>query len=359
MPSSYENPLAGMPDANIPSNPFWSGVNQNRREQMAQPFYDQAVQGGNLDLQKHQVEVGEFMSPQAVQMRESARAAELAKSKAETELIPGRTEVEKAKNNQILQTIPQETQLKLKENAQKISELEGKPVATFMKMGANLYSQIKDLPPAQQAQQYQNLIQQFQATHPGQQLPPAMQQFTAGTLDGLKSAYIMDMYSTDFQQKMAEGKQKGEYGVKEAGIHAGGTVAAASIAAKASTENNQRTLDYGTPARFATMQQRILSDPKASPEQKASAESTLYEIRSREIDDVLAKDPVLQSISTLAGTNPQARELYQSERTKMRIERLLSQGVTPRLQDFRSLYPGKSDSDLQKAAKAKFGKELK
>jgi len=84
----YTNVFSGLPDANIPNNPFVSGMNQSIRQESMMPFLRNANIQSDLTTQKQGAEVGEFMSPQAVQMRQAQRTKDTTSANTETMMIP-------------------------------------------------------------------------------------------------------------------------------------------------------------------------------------------------------------------------------------------------------------------------------
>lgn len=250
----YTNPMAGLPDANIPNNPFWSGVNQSQREVMAQPFMDMARQGQELELQRKATETGEYTSPWASAARRSKAEFETAEAGAKQKLLGPETEKKLLELQNYMQLAPTQQKIAMVEAAQKLSTAEAGPAHAFVDMLGSMHENVKDAPPAVQKEAFDRAVKQFHDLHPGMQLPPALAQWHP---NAMKDAWALSTLNQVARAKIAEDKAKAadEYkkSVDVAKIQAGAHMGAARIAADSEAKQN--------PGQLFARQMSVLASP--------------------------------------------------------------------------------------------------
>lgn len=365
----YNNVFAGLPDANIPGDGFWSGVNQSIRQESMNPFLSNANQQSNLETQKAQQTQQEFMSPSAMQMRESQRQAELATSQQTALTAPVEGASNREKFLQAQKTYGPEADAQVETARQKLNDIKHKPVRDFMEMIGNSADTLDKTPDPLKGAAYSQITDRFHSLYPDEKLPENLATYHQGTIPFAKLISAASTNTPDVRGKIAENAALEPGKNARANIAAKATLGAESMRAASAERMNAATIQANVGQRPEVVLQRIRSimndtSGKYSPAQKEQADREGYGIISGQIDRELAthQEPGLQA-AAINLAKPDGLKTYLKTKDAIRaqqIKNLVPQGFTPMLQDIKPLYPsGVSDAEIRKDFKETFGRDLR
>lgn len=324
--AEYMNPFAGsIAPESIPNNPFWSGVNTAQNQATMAPFLNMEMQRQQQGLQRTGMENQEFASPEAVEARKTSRTSLTSKNKLES-----------AEADQKLSNMPLQQQIHVKELKQHLQKLEGTPAAEMFNTLTEGVPALEKAPPAMKAATYAGLIKQFQATHPGQPIPPEYQNYSPEVEKQLSAARLARIMTPAHAQKIAEEKVKGEYALKGHEVSAGATVQAAREHVKGTLTAKQMEIDYAAkqnPGQYRVAQRKVLSNPNSTPEQREMAEEGLSTSLSDDMPKIYQGDPLLQSLTIAALSDPQAAEKIDARKSKLFEDHMVNNGIRVRMND--------------------------
>lgn len=358
----YENPARGLPDANIPNNPFWSGVNQSSREQNMLPFLRNANVQSDVETQTAQQKWADMMSPE----QRALRAAEINKGTVqntqEAQTLPFTEQLKRDEAGSKSRLLPHEEAVKLEQYKQDLAKVQGKPVHDFLEFTSNAAEDISKLPPPLQAQAYTQLKDQWKQMNPGIPLPPKFEQFTPDVvpmLKGVASAFANDPKLRG--QKVIQGMKEEGDTARNAATNAA-NIRIANIRESGDDRRAARLAEEGNIPRQMYNLRSVLQNPASKPEEKDRADQLLYQYINTEVDNLAAKDESLKAM-TLGILNPATKDKTIAEidqyKTRLLLDRLGRNGVRATLSDLKKAYPGQSDSKLKEAYKKAFGKDVR
>lgn len=163
MPDAYLNPGSAIDiNAGQGDNPFWSAFQGARREQMLQPFVDQARQSGQMDLMRKQMETGEFLGQEAQQQRSLQRRSDMATQQSNIDLQPARTKRELRQIDEDIRSMPGMTDAKIAQAAEITRNAKAAPHREMLSQLGQMYDVLKDAPEADRPFLYAGRIKQMQ-----------------------------------------------------------------------------------------------------------------------------------------------------------------------------------------------------
>lgn len=362
----YSNPESMFQNVDpIKTNPFWSGVQAGQNQAQAQPGMDINRAMQIMGLRKQQMENQEFASPEAMEARRSGLLAKSAENKGIIDKTPDMTAAEISKARAEIKAEPAMTAEKIAKAEQAASAARGKPQEDLIHTIGNSYDSIKAAPESKRPELWSNAVSQWEQTHPGVQVPERYRQWSPDRMTDLAATRYAQLHTPEFEQKMAEGKQKGEFGVKEHQISAAATVGAASIHARSAEKINTENLEAGKgiaqPGQILKLQ-KIMNDKESAPEEKQTAMAVLHDITQKEADLEISKDPGLKGLGEkmIMAQTPEERSTLIKEmdarKEKIRTDKLVDRNLM--LPMLRQKYPDKSDNDLKAAFKKATGRNL-
>lgn len=340
--TNYMNPAAGLPDTNIPNNPFYSGYNNALKMNMMQPFMENALQSQQLEQAKQIQSFKESMTPEAIEARKSAFPATIAKNKLST-----------AQSEATLENLPTQKKVDLAKMNDQILTLQGKPAGELVKTLGQHANTIDQLPPAARAMAWESIFGengQFAQTHPGWKIPDKYKHYSDDNLQEAKELNMAATMTPELKQKIMIEQEKGKAGVAKQAEANKGRLGAASITAASRIKAAQMQLDMPKNAVLQKLKyMKVLQDPNSPPEARSEAEGILQGLAANEFSNVLKSDPYLQNLQIGAlGKEPDSPEVQrlQSYTAQLKQKHLASYGIgnapkpTSQTYDPGKVYPG-------------------
>lgn len=365
MPDIYNNPFSGMPNPAVYDSPFMKSWKERERTDMAQPFIQNSLNSQTMDVQKQGQEMNEFMDPTAIGRRREEMGLGLEKAQAARQLLPQQTQSEQLALEQKIKTLPLETQRMIEEQGQKLATLKGQPVANLFEEMASLHPELSKMPPPLQAQAYKQAIESYKARHPGQELPPEIEQFGPHTMDSVKHAYLTHMMSIPHRQKLDELDTTARGNLNVAKEHTNSAVQVANIKERGDNARKKMDIDNGRgiPASVQILGMRKqLSGGNLPQDKREEIEGTMKGIIGRELDQEVQHDPAVKSLgdaismAVIQGKGDIVTQLTQQidqRKSRLKLEKYLENGIkTLRLSEVKAAYPGKTEAKIREAAKA-------
>jgi hypothetical protein len=262
----YTNPFVGLPEANVPGNPFLSRWNQIDRQQTMQPFVDMAKQRSQLDLQNEQIKSQEFASPQAREARMSGFSATASKNKFDA-----------AKATAELARLPEEEKFKYAELSNKIHSEEGKPYIQLFQELAGLSDVMEQTPEEHRPLVYKQWADRFSQTT-GRPVPPNYQNYNPTILEEAKAVKYGLVMTPKHQQDlgikgveaaaaMARQNASDRAAMQRVGAQQAGANSRAEAARTDASPKNK--------AQIINKAIQILENPNATPDEKRTAQFQL------------------------------------------------------------------------------------
>lgn len=249
----YENPFSAINPSDFGGNPGGPGfVNQwqtsvaTEKAEMAKPFIQMMKQRDEMELQKKQMEMGEFSSPEAVAARRQRMLLEGEKAGADRQRIAPELarDIEKAKQ-EVAQFGP-EAKAKIAQADKIAADIKNEPIKKFFAAAAD-YGGILNASkadPLTKAADYKQFIKDFKDQNPDITIPPNMEQWSANTGRYLAQAKLVSLHSVAHEQELEKAHVAADATVEGHRISSAGTVRAAEITAGASEKNSERI--YGS-----------------------------------------------------------------------------------------------------------------
>lgn len=257
-------------------SPFLRDMDRQKRFQLAQPFIDMAQQNQQMDMQKKQMEFGEFSSPQAQQLRQQQTQTKLIGEQQKARSLPWTTNEEIATAKSKIESAPAVTQKVIEEAKAAAMKAQGSPAEALFNEIGSANAEIKRMPPEAREMYAQKFISQWQARHPGAQLPAAMQKYDPQIWD---QAELVAVYNADFKRKTAEQKQKDDAHLARTQIESGDRRYIADKGAESRIEvSKQRGTGSDNPktdSQFRDKYTRVLRNPESTPQELAVAQDRL------------------------------------------------------------------------------------
>lgn len=237
---------------------------------------------------------------------------------AQLQRLPEENRLRMMETGAQIERFPLEEQQRAEKLRQEYSELKGKPTGQFVNEAADLYGtpgwQTKT--PEEKAQSYGALANTWKARHPGLELPQGLDQYQGqSTEQHLKDAYDMRRYSVPHKQKLEEEELKGQYQVK----------AQRGRGVEAEMLRNHELRRAGESEKTLKDKEilklnRVLTDPKATEDDKSLAEAQLERIVEPMIDDKITKRWGNETSALYLSPERQAMrtKMIESETAKMR-----------------------------------------
>lgn len=197
----YVNPFGAMGDVSSIESPFLRDMERTSRKNLAMPFVDMARQEQELTLRKNDMAQQEWASPLAVQQRQAKLNEQLVDSQQNARGAPVLMDERMSNAQKTVFTNPSITRKQIAEADQAEMKARGTPaMALFDKVGT-AWDHIKTLPEAARPAAAAMIAQQWEAEHPGAQLPSMMKEF-----DPIKwelSSYITNKAKRDRMEEQA------------------------------------------------------------------------------------------------------------------------------------------------------------
>lgn len=353
--NDYINPAAGLPETNIPNNPFWSGVNQGQRTQMMQPFLDMAQQNQASTLQRTLMENQEFASPDAQEMRLAERGSKTAQFQSS-----------KAKSLAEIEALPHEQQLKIAELGNKLRGANAQPYRELFSELGTLSDRLDQLPPERRAGEYAAALTRWEMTHEGKSVPQQFKQYSPQVHNELKAIRHALVMTPEHEQKLNERalQNSGDLAVQQ--LRNEGGLAQANVQASATRDAaSQRASGRENPGQFRVSNLRILNNPNSTEEEVAVAQENLESLATDSFERVKKNDQRLANLSldyVQAMGNPQKQQEVAAKQEKIEREiweeHLVKQGARVRVKNPQG-QPGILPRSKLKAAKAAGYTEVK
>lgn len=326
--AEYMNPFAGsMLPESVPNNPFMSRMNQLDNQEMMSPFMGMEKQRQEMALRKQGIVDNEFMSPEATAARKSDQTTHVTKNK----LISAEADAK-------WEALPYEQKVKIGELKNKLSEVEGSPQGKFLNFMTDQAPALEKAPPQMRAAVYDGIIKNFQMTHPGIEVQERFRQFSPEVGNILSSARLAQIATPKHIQKLEELKEAHKNELEKARISAGGTTGAAAIHEQGAMAREQLKIKEQAkqnPGQFRVAQRKVLTDPKATPEEREAAEENLSSALAEDMPKLYATDHILNSLSTTAmGGGPAAeaaRQKYDARKSQLFEDHTVNAGIRVRV----------------------------
>lgn len=272
----YINPFSGMGGDQTIESPFLRDMDRQKKFQMAEPFVNMARQNQQVDMQKKLMEMGEFSSPQAQQLRAQKIQTDLIGQQQKARALPWATDFEIAEAKGKIESQPYMTTEVIEKAKAAAVKAQGSPAEALYQEIGTANSEIKKLPQEARQLYAQKFIEQWQARHPGAQLPSAMRQYDPQVWD---QAELVAVYNADFKRKTAEQKQKDDAHMARDQLASGDRRYVADKAAESRIEVSKHrgtgSDNPKTDVQFRDKYTRVLRDPEATPQELAVAQDRL------------------------------------------------------------------------------------
>ena len=320
--ADYMNPAAGLPDANIPNNPFWSGVNESVRERTMAPFLGMQQEREGLELQKQRQTNQEFMSPDAQRARMSGFGA------TEAQNIFNAAEAK-----QKLSLLPEQKKLQIEQLSNQINDERAKPVKGLLTQLGGMAQRLEKMPEQHRPIAFRQELQRWQQMNPGSQIPEQFREYNPAVLDELKNIEYALVFTPKHQQDLGMEGVKGANRLAEQRLQNEGSANVASIQQRGATDR-QGMVSGGKPVNIPqrTVQlRRMLANPDTPAEEKETAKEELIGYVTESFQKFEANDPVLKSLAGMAGIpgkqGEDALKRYETQRQIKYREFLQQQGL--------------------------------
>jgi hypothetical protein len=349
MENNYTNFAAGLPDANIPNNPFWSGVNQSVREQNMLPFMRNANVQSDLDVQTAQQAFQDAMSPEQRALRAATIGMQTTQANERAKTLPLEEQFKREEAQGKLSLLPQQNQREQEVLRQELSALKGKPAHSFLEFMSNGAGELSKLPPPMQAQVYTQLKDQWQEMNPGVPVPPRLAQYSPDAVKMLSATATAFANDPKLRGQLALESAKDAAHKERTGMEVAGRVKVAGIEEAGRNARNRETLAEGNPLRQQMALRNALRNPKISPEERETAESLLYRYIAKDMEDWELK---LRKEVEANSPTPAIRETnlkrLSVETARRFIDKLNMDRIQPTLEDLRKAFPEAKDEQLKK-----------
>jgi len=255
------------------------------------------------------------------------------------------------------------TSAQIKEAEQNAAKLKASGNQEGLDFFASMGKQLSTLPAETRPMAYNQMLQSMQARHPNAQLPDYLKEYRAGETDtALMQLYAASLHSPKNQHEM-DREQLQQTGLTERNDADNRTqLSVAGINQTGANTRNTQNIEAGKGIPLAAQKiqyQRVLADPKASPEAKAMAEDQFRRSIIEDESKLNKDDPILNAMAMKAMTDPNATVEYDKRVATKRIDRMLASGIDPSMYDLMAESPGVSPQVLRAAFKRKYNRELK
>lgn len=355
----YTNETAGLPPTDIPMGGFLNGMNTSIRQETMLPFLRNNNIQSDVATQQAQQKQMEFMSPAAQEMRRQAIAQETQKSATEAQNLPLRAQQERMDLQNKAQLNPDQQATAMEEAKQKKIKALGTPTADFL---SDTAAALKDVPAPLRGQAYLAHIDAFKQTHPGFEPDPKLATFSPHVMNLATSVMNARTNTPEYTQKQAESTKEQAAALARTKVTAGATMGAEGMRAASAERMNAATLEAANlPKQIYSLKQK-LSDPKLTASQRSAAGEQLYGYVAKEADDLATKDIGIINLG-ISVMNPETRndalKQMDSRKSGILLERLIHNGLIPKMSDIRSAYPGVAEDKLKEGFKKKYGVDIK
>lgn len=333
--AEYMNPFAGLQNANFPNNPFWSGVKSAENEQAMAPFMQMEQQRQGLALQEQGMKTQEFQSPEA----QATRLSGLKSTTAQNQFNAADAQAK-------LEQLPLAKKIKLLEMHEELSKIQGAPQQKLFASIGSLAGALDQLPPEERASRWEQGLARIQQTNPGMSIPEEYKKYSDSTFNEAKDILNTLIMNPTFIEKtrleaqkeagaMARQQEQSRARIEEQRISTGGTIGAAKIHEAGAKEREQMKIDSGlrntNPGQWKVANRKILSNPKATVEQKQIAEQNLLDSAADEMVNIWKNDPIMMSLGIKALTDATAETQIETRKRKLYEDHVVEQGLRVRV----------------------------
>jgi hypothetical protein len=251
----------------------------------------------------------EFMSPQAIESRQSAYAPITASNQLKTMQTQGDIEMEPTVHAQ-----------KLSEAQQHLAETRGKPAGILLEELGNASESINKAPEGMRPQLYQGIVQGIESRYPGMKFPDEWKQYNPGTAAHLNILHEASINTPKQAQAERSENIKGRWGAYGQQIR--------GVEASQIRQDYQNYLRLSgqlkeNPGQELSRIRRSLANPKLKDEDRAGLQQELEMAVEPLIDDKLNKKYGNESNAmilerTSPGFMAQRQKAMDAERQQMR-----------------------------------------
>lgn len=330
MPDTYVNPFTIQQNNAVPSNPFWSGMVQGQTERQAQPFIGMAQQSQGLDLQKKQIETGEFADPRSVAARMTGQDLTTAQNQSKTSMVPVQEDAERRRIAEEIRALPDMTNEKIEKARLATMNAKGAPQRELFSELGSLYEPMSQAKGEQEkAFLYLGAINRWEQTHPGIKLPDNLRNYSPGIESDIAAIRHAQIYTTEQVGKERVGHITGQYGQQREETQQGGANYRAEIAARAhmygADKSAERVQGQETPPKAVARLRRELSQNPDQPEKMDEYRAHLEDQWQQQTQ----RDPGLTilRIRSLTAESPQEKQQAQKQYDQMRNQFFGEKGI--------------------------------
>jgi hypothetical protein len=180
---------------------FSTGVEAARRNFEMAPLKKMEKERQGMQLERGRQLQKEFMSPQAIESRQSAYAPITASNQLKTMQTQGDIEMEPTVHAQ-----------KLSEAQQHLAETRGKPAGILLEELGNASESINKAPEGMRPQLYQGIVQGIESRYPGMKFPDEWKQYNPGTAAHLNILHEASINTPKQAQAERSENIKGRWG---------------------------------------------------------------------------------------------------------------------------------------------------
>ena len=355
---NYVNPFAGLPDPATFNVPGFGATGTTsmlsaQREDAVKPFLDTLMKGQALTLQQHKQETAEFMSPEGKEARRLKRLKDSAEYDEFIKTSPFRVELKKWE----VDVAPDLAKFTKADALAKARDINTAQHSKSLNHLAQAFYTMKDMTEAQRKEAWAGHVGSFEQGNPDYKVPDNMRTYSPENFEKIRHAALIQMYTPKAIEERALEEMKAKSAQAVAQTHVGGQVAAANIAAAASTTGHE--LAYGTKTEQIAAQREknaltYVTQRQNSPEYMQA--SMADESTPQSAD---AKKARMESLDTRYRTSAERLTGHKfgdtSTQNRTPINPTTSKPYT--MIDLKKLYPNKTDVEIRQAFKERFGME--
>lgn len=335
------------------------------QRQQAIPFNQANLAGLTSNLNRIQTQNNEFMGQPATAARMAGYANDQVQAQEASKQAPLNTDMLREK----ARAAPFQTDADIATAGETIRKMKEAPRKALVdKMASQYQDIIKEKNPIIQAQRLKDLTEEHLAgvTDPTQRESLRSEFSGPKALEHLKTAYNESVNTSAHIQKLEEERTKGEFEVKAAQVHAGGTIRAAEIAAEAHKAVAKMAEDSPrNQAMIVAKARRTIVDPAA----KSLDKDVALEIVKASTEADVQKEIANSQLSILQGKTT-AEDIRAKHYANAGLGQVLAQqnartppAVVPNpkiktFADLKAMYPNVPDETLRSSYKQKYGTDL-
>lgn len=319
------NPFAHFQGANtVPTNPFWSGVNQGQQEAQTRPFMDMARQSQGMDLQKQSIELGEFADPRAVQARMTGHDAKTAQNQYTINTEPVRSRKDIETMNQEIRSLPHVTDQKIAQAQEAVRKAKGAPAEALYQDMGNLYQTLRETPESGRALLYEQAIQRWQDKNPGSPLPEQMRTYSPQRMSELAAIRYAQVNTPEHAQTMDKAGLQSDTALQVENLQQTGANYRADVGARATVGAARvRAQESETPPKAIA---RLRRELRANPGDEA-ARGELVGYLEENFMQRFQQDSLGQIMAAQASSGPQAMQAFQVYREQEKFKLFANEGI--------------------------------